>query len=335
MSLSVSLAPLSSSPALDVPIPDATVPDAQVAVRARGLTRRYGAHTAVDGIDFDIRTGEAFGFLGPNGAGKSTTMKMIHRGADVGAGTLEVLGLDAASGAWDREIKARIGVVQQEDNLDRELTVRQTLEVFARFHRLRGDAARKRVDELLVMADLVSRADAQVEALSGGMKRRLAIARGLIPQPALVLLDEPTTGLDPRARQRLWEQIRQLRQLGTTVLLTTHYMDEAEQLCDRIVILDAGRIRACGAPADLIQMYAADQVVEVWPASQADIETASGWQDLCRRVELQGTRLLLFCETAAPVLSRVAGVLAGREVRVRRGSLDDVYLRLTGRGLED
>ena len=220
------------------------------AVEARGLRKRYGDLTAVDGVDFEVRAGECFGFLGPNGAGKTTTMKMIYGLAAVDEGELSVLGLDART--QRREVKAHIGVVPQEQNLDRELSVRQNLEVQALYHGLDADG---RVDELLDFALLRDRAEGKPAELSGGMKRRLLIARALVNRPELVVLDEPTTGLDPQARRAVWSLLEDLRSEGVTLIVTTHYMEEAERICDRLVIMDGGRIVAEGSPAELLERF--------------------------------------------------------------------------------
>ena len=222
----------------------------QPAVRARGLRKRYGGIVAVDGIDFDVPAGVCFGFLGPNGAGKTTTMKMVYGLAAVDEGRLEVLGLDVAQ--HRRETKARLGVVPQDENLDKELSVRENLLVHAGFHGMRGPQAQERVAELLELALLTARANARTPELSGGMRKRLLIARALVNRPDLVVLDEPTTGLDPQARHTLWQTLDELRAGGVTLLLTTHYMEEAARLCDRLVIMDAGRILDEGAPAELV-----------------------------------------------------------------------------------
>jgi lipooligosaccharide transport system ATP-binding protein len=224
-----------------------------VAVRARGLYKRYDGIVAVDGVDFDVASGECFGFLGPNGAGKTTTMKMIYGLAQVGDGELEVLGLPVIS--HRREVKARLGVVPQEDNLDRELTVAENLVTMAGYYGCGGSEAAARTEELLQFAVLQERADAQVRQLSGGMRRRLLIARALINRPEMVVLDEPTTGLDPQARQTVWRTLDELRARGVTLLLTTHYMEEATRMCDRLVIMDHGRIVAEGSPRELIDRY--------------------------------------------------------------------------------
>ncbi|MDP9399418.1 MAG: ABC transporter ATP-binding protein [Actinomycetota bacterium] len=232
---------------------------------ARGLRKAYGGRVAVDGVDFEVAAGECFGFLGPNGAGKSTTMKMIHGLAEVGAGRLEVLGLDVAR--QRRAVKARLGVVPQEDNLDPQLTVREQLLVHGSFHGLRGPSLRARADELLVFAGLADRAGAQVRELSGGMRRRLLIARALVNRPELVVLDEPTTGLDPHARLVVWAALGELRERGVTLVLTTHYMQEAARLCDRLVIMDAGRVVAEGAPDELTERFGEDDLEGVFLAA--------------------------------------------------------------------
>src|SRR6188472_2204297 len=231
-------------------------------VHARGLTKRYSnGFTAVDAVDFDVLPGKAFGFLGPNGAGKTSTMRMIACSSPITEGELTVIGMDPRTQA--REIKSRLGVVPQMDNLDTELTVRENLEMYARYFDIPGDVARKRASELLEFVQLDERAKDQVEPLSGGMKRRLTIARALINEPELVILDEPTTGLDPQARHLLWERLYRLKQRGVTLVLTTHYMDEAEQLCDRLVVMDKARIVAEGSPRQLIEEYSTREVTEL------------------------------------------------------------------------
>jgi lipooligosaccharide transport system ATP-binding protein len=306
----------------------------EIAVQARGLRKSYGDFEAVRGIDFAIRRGECYGFLGPNGAGKSTTMRMIYRASPVGGGSLEVLGLDASTAANDRAIKARIGVVHQEDNLDQELTVAQTLEVFCRFHRLRGEAARARVEELLGFADLRERRDSLVVTLSGGMKRRLMVARGLIGSPDLVVLDEPTTGLDPRARAALWDRLAALRRRGATLVLTTHYMDEAERLCDRLAMVDGGAIVAEGTPAGLIAAHVGRTVLDIDDAAAVEIDALPDLGDTARWTEKIGDRLLIATDDGDALMARVGEWLAGRPHHLRRASLEDVFLRLTGRGLD-
>ena len=300
---------------------------------AQGLTKRFGDAIAVDGIDFEVRRGEAFGFLGPNGAGKTSTMRMIGCVSPASGGTLEVLGMDP-----DRdgpEIRSRLGVVPQSDALDQELTVEENLVVYGRYFRLSRAVARRRARELLDFVQLADRASDRVERLSGGMRRRLSIARSLVNRPDLVLLDEPTTGLDPQARQALWDRLYQLRQEGVTLIVTTHYMEEAEHLCDRLVIMDQARIVARGTPAELIARYASREVVELrFGATEtpdlADLDGAIS------RVEVLRDRVLVSTGDGDAALAALhaRGIEADRVV-VRRGSLEDVFLRITGRSLEE
>ena len=236
------------------------MPDAPL-IEARDLTKRYGEFVAVDGIDFSVERGETFGFLGPNGAGKSSTMRMIGAVSPASGGTLRVLGRDPERDG--PAIRARLGVVPQDDNLDLELDVGENLHVYGRFFGLPRDEIRRRTDELLEFVQLADRREARVDSLSGGMKRRLTIARALINEPELMLLDEPTTGLDPQARHALWDRLYRLKQRGVTLVLTTHYMDEAEQLCDRLVVMDRAKIVAEGSPRELIERYVEREVVEL------------------------------------------------------------------------
>jgi lipooligosaccharide transport system ATP-binding protein len=304
-------------------------------IEARALTKRFGPFVAVDGIDFVIHPGEAFGFLGPNGAGKSSTMRMIGCVSPISGGSLQVLGLDpAADGA---QIRSRLGVVPQEDNLDTELTVWDNLMIYGRYFDLPRAEIRRRAEELLEFVQLTDRRDSRVDPLSGGMKRRLTIARALINQPEVLLLDEPTTGLDPQARHMLWERLYRLKQSGVTLVLTTHYMDEAEQLCDRLVIMDDGRIVAGGSPSELVAKYATREVVELRFARASEQDDALALvRSLASRVEPVADRLLVYTEdgdrTAAAVISD--GIEAA-SVLVRRASLEDVFLILTGRTLEE
>jgi lipooligosaccharide transport system ATP-binding protein len=301
-------------------------------IHARGLTKRFGTFTAVDAIDFDVAPGEAFGFLGPNGAGKTSTMRMIGCVSPVTEGTLRVLDLDPA--ADPARIKSRLGVVPQQDSLDMELTVRENLIIYGRYFDLSRAEARRRADELLEFVQLRDRADSQVEPLSGGMKRRLTIARSLINEPSLLLLDEPTTGLDPQARHLLWDRLYRLKQRGVTLVLTTHYMDEAEQLCDRLVVMDKARIVAEGSPLDLIARYSTREVTELrFPVGTQ--ETLDGQLDgLAERVERLPDRVLLYADDGeAAVAAAHARGLRPETVLVRRSTLEDVFLRLTGRSL--
>jgi lipooligosaccharide transport system ATP-binding protein len=301
-------------------------------IQARGLTKRFGAFTAVDAIDFDVAAGESFGFLGPNGAGKTSTMRMIGCVSPVSEGTLTVLGLDpAVDGA---RIKARLGVVPQQDTLDMELTVRENLVIYGRYFDLTRREAGRRADELLEFVQLSDRARSQVEPLSGGMKRRLTIARSLVNEPDLLLLDEPTTGLDPQARHLLWDRLYRLKQRGVTLVLTTHYMDEAEQLCDRLVVMDKAKIVAEGSPRELIERHATREVLELrFPPGVQD--TLDGQLDgLAERIERLPDRVLLYTADgdAAAVAAHERG-LQPETVLVRRSTLEDVFLRLTGRSL--
>jgi lipooligosaccharide transport system ATP-binding protein len=303
-------------------------------VHARGLTKRFGDFTAVAGIDVDVRRGEAFGFLGPNGAGKSSTMRMIACVSPVSGGTLRVLGRDPATDG--SEIRGRLGVVPQEDSLDLELSVRENLLVYGRYFGLAKAVIRRRADELLDFVQLGDKRDAKVEALSGGMKRRLTIARSLVNEPELLLLDEPTTGLDPQARHVLWDRLFRLKQQGVTLILTTHYMDEAEQLCDRLVVMDHARIVAEGSPRELIDQWSSRDVVEVRFAPGEHEAMAGKLADLADRVEVLPDRLLLYTADgdAASAAVHERG-LRPVGLLVRRSTLEDVFLRLTGRTLVD
>ena len=307
-------------------------PSTEPLIRARSLTKRFGSFTAVDGVDFDVRAGEAFGFLGPNGAGKTSTMRMIGCASPVTDGTLEVAGLDPRRHA--SEIKARIGVVPQLDNLDAELTVRENLVMYARYFDIGAEEARKRIAELLEFVQLAERADDEVEPLSGGMKRRLTIARALINEPTLLLLDEPTTGLDPQARHLLWDRLYRLKQRGVTLVITTHYMDEAEQLCDRLVVMDKAKIVAEGTPRELIDRYATREVLELrFPPDGRD-GLDGRLSGLADRIEELPDRLLLYTTDGEDALARVheRGV-EPESALVRRSTLEDVFLRITGRTL--
>jgi len=304
-------------------------------VAARGLVKRFGGLTAVDGIDVEVRAGEAFGFLGPNGAGKSSTMRMIGCVSPRTGGDLRVLGLDPERDG--PAIRARLGVVPQQDNLDSELTVRQNLHVYGRYFGLSKSHVRARAAELLDFAQLTERADDEVEPLSGGMKRRLTIARSLINDPELLLLDEPTTGLDPQARHLLWDRLFRLKQRGVTLIITTHYMDEAEQLCDRLVVMDGGRIAAEGSPRELISRYSTREVLELrFPPGGDTSGVESVLDGLAVRIEVLPDRVLLYAADGEAVLAAVheRGVQPVSSL-VRRSTLEDVFLRLTGRTLVD
>src|SRR5205085_6833303 len=301
-------------------------------VRARKLTKRFGGFTAVDGIDFDVRPAEAFGFLGPNGAGKTSTMRMIACASPVTEGELSVIGMNPASQA--RRIKARLGVVPQVDNLDTELTVRENLEMYARYFDIPGSVARSRADELLEFVQLDERAKDQVETLSGGMKRRLTIARALINEPDLIIFDEPTTGLDPQARHLLWDRLYRLKQRGATLIITTHYMDEAEQLCDRLVVMDKARIAAEGSPRELIDRYSTREVLELRFPIDEQPNLDGKLKDVAERVEVLADRLLAYPsdgDAAVAAINRHG--IRPESSLVRRSTLEDVFLRLTGRRL--
>jgi lipooligosaccharide transport system ATP-binding protein len=301
-------------------------------IEAEGLTKRYGAVTAVDGIDFAVEPGESFGLLGPNGAGKSTTMRMVGAVSTRSGGRLEILGLDPND--HGPEIRAQLGVVPQADNLDQEIRARDNLIVYGRYFGLPTKVVKQRADDLLEFAQLADRAKAKVEDLSGGMKRRLTIARALINDPRILLLDEPTTGLDPQARHILWDRLFRLKEQGTTLVLTTHYMDEAEQLCERIVVVDKGRIMAEGSPAALIREYASREVLEVRFGADRNESTAAAVEPFADRIEVLPDRILLYTDDGEAALMRlqVAG-LTPKTSLVRRASLEDVFLRLTGRSL--
>ena len=310
------------------------VPGQAPLVHARGLVKRFGDLVAVDGIDFDVLPGEAFGFLGPNGAGKSSTMRMIGCVSPPSAGTITVLGLDPVKDG--AQIRARLGVVPQQDTLDFELTVRENVIIYGRYFGLPRRILRKRADELLEFVQLSERANDRVEPLSGGMKRRLTIARSLINEPDVLLLDEPTTGLDPQARHAVWDRLFRLKQQGVTQMLTTHYMDEAEQLCDRLVVMDHGKIVAEGSPRELIERYSTREVVELrFPLD--DLQAVADKLDgVGQRVEMLPDRVLVYADDGDHAAAVVhARALAPTSVLVRRSTLEDVFLHLTGRTLVD
>jgi len=302
------------------------------AVEARSLTKRYAKVEAVKGIDFDVPTGRVFGFLGPNGAGKTTTMRMVVGLSPKTSGELRVLGLDVET--QGRAIRKRIGVVPQEANLDADMTTRENLVVFGRFFDITGARLRDRVDELLAYVQLTEKADTIVQELSGGMRRRLLIARALINDPELLVLDEPTTGLDPQSRSVLWEQIRAMRRAGKTVLLTTHYMDEAERLADDILIIDEGRIIEKGTPRALIEKHVGREALEMQVDDAAEKKVRARLHS--RHVERLGEELRVFGDDGDKLLEEVhAAGVEPREHRVRRATLEDVFLKLTGRRLSD
>ena len=324
-------------------MPNAVTPRAPdppgAVIQARGLEKRYADLVAVDGVSFAVRPGECFGFLGPNGAGKTTTMKMIYCVLRPTAGELSVLGMDVQRDA--RTIKARLGVVTQDNTLDTALSVRENLLIFARYFDLSWSAARRRADELLDFVALADRGRDKVEELSGGMRRRLMIARALMPQPDLLILDEPTTGLDPQARQLTWEKLRQLKRTGVTQVLTTHYMEEAAALCDRLVIMDRGSIVVEGAPADLIREHVGREVVELRglggdgaPEALARLVDAAG--DLADTREVHGDLMLLYTRDGEALLHQIReSAVPVESATLRRATLEDVFLRLTGRMLRE
>ncbi len=308
---------------------------ADALIRARGLVKRFGNFTAVNSIDFELYPGEAFGFLGPNGAGKSSTMRMIGCVSPPSGGELSILGLDPV--ADGPAIRARLGVVPQEDTLDVELTVRENLLIYGRYFGLPRDVIRDRAARLLDFVQLTERANDQVEPLSGGMKRRLTIARSLINEPDILLLDEPTTGLDPQARHVVWDRLFRLKQQGVTLVLTTHYMDEAEQLCDRLVVMDDGKIAAGGSPRDLIARYSTPEVLELRFDPAEHEQAAEKLADVpAERREILADRILLYVGNGDVTLATVRALgLEPLTSLVRRSTLEDVFLRLTGRRLED
>jgi lipooligosaccharide transport system ATP-binding protein len=301
-------------------------------IQATGLTKIFGDLIAVDGIDFSVAHGETFGFLGPNGAGKTSTMRMIGATSPISGGQLSVLGLDPATDG--PQLRARLGVVPQDNNLDEELSVYDNLMMYGRYFDLSRTEIRDRIDELLDFVQLTNKKNEKIQALSGGMKRRVVIARGLINTPDLFILDEPTTGLDPQARHILWDRLYRLKQQGVTLIITTHYMDEAEQLCDRLVIMDDGRIVAEGSPRELIEEYAPRDVVELrFPVDV--LETVEDRvRGLAPRAEILADRALLYTEDAEQTIATVtAQGLEPETVLARRSTLEDVFLRLTGRSL--
>jgi len=311
------------------------VPEPDILIRAHDLTKRFGDFVAVDGIDFELRRGEAFGFLGPNGAGKSSTMRMIGCVSPPSGGELSILGMNPVTDG--PVIRARLGVVPQEDTLDVELTVRENLLVYGRYFGLRRSVIAKRTASLLDFVQLAERAGDHVEPLSGGMKRRLTIARSLINDPEILLLDEPTTGLDPQARHVVWDRLFRLKQQGVTLILTTHYMDEAEQLCDRLVVMDRGRIVAEGSPGELIDRYSTREVLELrFAVSDHALAADKVAHVQADRIEVLADRILLYVGNGDGALAAVRGIgLEPVTSLVRRSTLEDVFLRLTGRRLED
>ena len=301
-------------------------------ITATELTKKYGDFIAVDGVNFTVRRGESFGLLGPNGAGKSTTMKMIAATSQRTGGDLVILGKDPNT--QGPEIRAHLGVVPQQDNLDRELKVWENLMVYGRYFGLSRKWLKGKIEELLEFAQLVEKRNNKTEELSGGMKRRLTIARGLINEPEILLLDEPTTGLDPQARHILWDRLFRLKEQGVTLVITTHYMDEAEQLCDRLMVMDKGKIMAEGSPAELIKKYSSKEVLEVRFGSENNIVVAEKLKGIGERLEVLPDRILVYAQSGEKCLEQIVKLgLEPVTSLVRRSSLEDVFLRLTGRTL--
>jgi lipooligosaccharide transport system ATP-binding protein len=304
----------------------------EVLIEAKQLVKRYGDFTAVAGIDFQVRKGESFGFLGPNGAGKSTTMRIIAATLTRSGGEITILGKDPER--FGPEIKAHLGVVPQADNLDAALTVEENLYIYGRYFGLSKKFIKPKIEELLEFGQLTDKRTVKVDALSGGMKRRLTIARALISEPEILMLDEPTTGLDPQARHILWDRLFRLKEQGVTLLITTHYMDEAEQLCDRLMVMDKGLIMAEDSPAGLIKTYSTKEVVEVRFGSDRNAVVAPQLQEMVERIEVLPDRILMYADDGEELLHTLNQKgLHPLTSLVRRSSLEDVFLRLTGRTL--
>ena len=301
-------------------------------IEAHNLSKKYGDFVAVDGIDFHVAKGESFGLLGPNGAGKSSTMRIIAATSQRSGGEIKIL--DKDPNQHGPQIRAHLGVVPQQDNLDIELTVEQNLYVYGRYFGLAPSVIKKKITELLEFAQLVEKRDVKVDALSGGMKRRLTIARALVSEPDILMLDEPTTGLDPQARHILWDRLFRLKEQGVTLVITTHYMDEAEQLCDRLVVMDKGKIMAEDSPSGLIKTYSTKEVLEVRFGSERNAEMSDKLKQYCERIEVLPDRILMYADDAEQVLEAIVkqGIHPMTSL-VRRSSLEDVFLRLTGRSL--
>ena len=304
----------------------------EVLIEAKQLVKRYGDFTAVNGIDFQVRKGESFGFLGPNGAGKSTTMRIIAATLTRTSGEITILGKDPEKSG--PEIKAHLGVVPQADNLDQALTVEENLYIYGRYFGLSKKFIKPKIEELLEFAQLVDKRSVKVEALSGGMKRRLTIARALVSEPEILMLDEPTTGLDPQARHILWDRLFRLKEQGVTLLITTHYMDEAEQLCDRLMVMDKGSIMAEDSPVGLIKKFSTKEVLEVRFGSDRNALVAPQLRELVQRIEVLPDRILMYADDGEALLHQLNQKgLHPLTSLVRRSSLEDVFLRLTGRTL--
>ena len=299
---------------------------------ANKLTKKFGDFTAVDEIDFSVYRGESFGLLGPNGAGKSTTMRIIGATSQRTSGDITILDKDPEK--FGPQIRAHLGVVPQKDNLDEELTVTENLYIYGRYFGLSKKFIAGKIDELVEFAQLEEKRNSKVNSLSGGMKRRLTIARALISEPDILMLDEPTTGLDPQARHILWDRLFRLKEKGVTLVITTHFMDEAEQLCERLIVMDRGKIMAEGSPADLIKRYSSKEVLELRFGSENNQTVADKLQNKCDRIEILPDRILMYAEDAEHVLEEIMrDGMHPRTSLVRRSSLEDVFLRLTGRSL--
>jgi lipooligosaccharide transport system ATP-binding protein len=304
----------------------------ELLISARGLTKKFGDFVAVNGIDFDVQKGESFGLLGPNGAGKSTTMRIIGATSQRDSGTITILGKDPEKNG--PQIRAHLGVVPQQDSLDMHLTVVENLYIYGRYFGLPRKFVKGKIEELLSFAQLEEKRDAKVETLSGGMKRRLTIARALVSEPEILMLDEPTTGLDPQARHILWDRLFRLKEQGVTLVITTHFMDEAEQLCDRLIVMDKGNIMAEGSPASLIKDYSTKEVLEVRFGSDRNQEVANKLRSMCERTEELPDRILMYSDDGEALLEQIySAELHPKTSLVRRSSLEDVFLRLTGRTL--
>lgn len=301
-------------------------------IEVDNLTKKFGDFTAVNGITFSVKQGESFGLLGPNGAGKSSTMRIIAATSQRTSGDVKILGKDPEVNG--PQIRAHLGVVPQQDNLDEELTCAENLYIYGRYFGLPKKMVIAKIDELLEFAQLIDKKDIKVNALSGGMKRRLTIARALVSDPDILMLDEPTTGLDPQARHILWDRLFRLKEKGVTLLITTHHMDEAEQLCDRLIVMDKGQIMAEGAPAELIKQYSSKEVLEVRFGSDRNAQMVDKLKSLATRLEELPDRLLLYAESGEDLLAKITGMnIHPNTSLVRRSSLEDVFLRLTGRSL--
>ena len=306
----------------------------EITVLARDLHKTFDDLVAVDGVSFETRAGECFGFLGPNGAGKTTTMKMIGCSSPMGRGELRVLDQDV--NRHSREVKRQLGVVPQEDNLDFDLTVRENLFVYGRYFDLARPIISERLERLVDFVQLRDKENVNVRFLSGGMKRRLLIARALINEPRIIILDEPTTGLDPQGRHLVWEKLRQLKGQDRTLILTTHYMDEAEQLCDRLVVMEHGKILAEGRPRDLIREFVSRDVVELTASKDTRAHVRQRYDGKVSGHEMLEEKILLFTEDADDLLHDLTGErMEGAEFYSRRATLEDVFLKLTGRSLNE